>query len=827
TTTSQRGDDVRADLTWGGAIPLDGTVSLSGAPNGLVATFLDAPTDAAVKLEMESSEDEGDWRLQADGTVADTQILAVDLEISEQTYRIEGTVALDALGVLAPLRARLGDQFQFTANVDTDNALTASARADSFSAELSAIARPSLQGVTLEGVTLTASEIDAERLSGLPSVSLSRFSADGDLFISPNRINFDGALSAPNVSYSDYNAIALKTDGDWTISDDAFIAEMRIEATSLSGLPESLATLFRGPVSARVSGEYDRRNEQIRARTLLLESGSLWALGNGSATRSGAVSFNGEARVTNMDPISSLQTKWTLTGGSLNALRLKLTGVANLADRLSTFADTVGTTFDFDITALRDENGVAIPSASLSSDKLQANASGNLDQEMLNIQGNVDLPVLALAGGSAEAVSTDFSFNGPVASAMFTSETRAQNAQISGQTLNAPVLTTNILLTPETTFDVRAEAGLLASPLQLSLQGRRQDNRLEVDSLAADWANLTAVGGAVLDTQALKESTIALNVSGTTPLGGVVAANVDYGSERLDADIGLSDIEFGTLDISKSRLQMAGAWPEFEGALTYQAELPILGTPQQIAGSHDLISNMEARTLSLTGAANFADQTVSVSSPLVLSFAPNLGVKGAVSGFGGSAEIELDGSGQTQSSLAFDGIQMATIGPLLNRPSLTGSMAGAFDIALIDAALTGKGIARIEDLSRDAVDAASTDLVLNVGVENNQLSANLRTEDDNSELNFSVEASAALAHEGTILSARLADGAPVPVSIRGTGAIGPIWALAAPSNLRLVGDLMVDINNATGESWRFEGPLSLEGGTFEDGLTGLHLKDIS
>ena len=598
TTTSQRGDDVHADLTWGGAVPLDGTVSLSGAPNGLVATFLQAPTDAAVKLELESSEKEGDWRLQADGTIADTQILALDLEILEQTYRIEGTVALDALGVVASLRTRFGDRFQFAAYVDTNNALTASAKADSFAAELSGIARPSLQGIALESMTLTASEIDVARLTGLPSVSLSRFAAAGDLFLSLNRINYNGTLSVPKIGYSNFTGMDLKTNGEWTFSADAFTAEMRIEATSLSGLPAPIETLFTGPISARVSGEYDRRNEQIRARTLLLESGSLWALGNGSATRSGAMNFNGEARVTNMDPISSLQTKWTLTGGSLNALRLKLSGVANLADRLRTLADVVGSSFDFDIVALRDENGVAVPSASLSSDKLQANASGNLYQETLNIQGNVDLSVLALSGVSAEAVSTDFSINGPVTSATLTSETRAQKAQISGQALNAPVLTTTIVLTPEMAFDVRAEAGLFASPMQLGLQGRRQGTRLEIDSLAADWSNLNAVGDAVLDTQALQESTIALNVSGTTPFGGVVVANVDYASERLDADIGLSDIQFGTLDISKSRLQMAGAWPEFEGTLSYKAALPILGTPQQIAGSHDLISDMEARTLS-------------------------------------------------------------------------------------------------------------------------------------------------------------------------------------------------------------------------------------
>lgn len=827
TTPHQRGDEVYANLAWGGPIPLNGTLSLSGEPNGLIASFLRTPSDASVTLNLDSSAQQNSWKLRADGSVAGVQKLAIDLAISDQTYRAEGSVALDAAGILSPLRARLGDRLDFSAYVDDDDTLEASVKADSFSAELSGVARPSLQGVSIDAMSASIENLDAARVSGARSLSLAKIKAEGDLSISSGTIAFDGTIRTPKLGYADYTFNALKADGDWALSPTSIASEMRIEANAVTGLPRALGMMAEGPVSARFSGAYDRATEQLRARTLLLESGSLWALGNGSAARNGAVNLSGEARLTNSKSISSLQTKWSLSGGSLNALQLKLGGTAELSDRSGALVDLVGEVLDFDVIARRAQNNFVLQSAKIVSDNLQANVSGALRQDLLDFQGNLELSTLKVPQVTAETISTDFVITGAISAPRLVAETQARDIQIAGQTLLSPNVSTQVLLGGDTAFEILADAEFLDSPLQLNLQGRRFGERIDIETLSSDWSNLVAKGIATIDTREPQSSRVALDISGTTPLGGVVVANLDYAAGLLDADVAVSDLEIGAMVLSQSRAQMRGNWPAFDGNLSYQAQVPVLGTPQRIVGSHRLIGEAEEKRLTITGTSDIAGQTLTVSSPIEVVFDQSLFLQGAVDAFGGRAEVNLDASGQSPSAIEFNGIQMATIGPLLNRPSLSGTLNGALQIGLTDDVLTGEGAARLTELTRIGIGSASTDLVLDVSVEDNQLSANLETQDSDDTLNFAVTASTALKHNGTLLSIRRADDGLVPVALSGTGAIDSIWALVAPTNLRLAGDLLVDINNGSGDSWRFEGPMALSNATFEDGLTGLHLKDIS
>lgn len=827
TPVGESGDDIRADLSWGGAVPIEGTVALNGVPNGLVATVLQAPADAAITLDLDSSAMNGDWRLLARGAIDGTPAAAIDLEISDQRQRANGQIALDRLGVFAPLRQRFGDELSFAADLSSEDEIAASITANTFEATLSGQLKTSLRGLIIDEFNLVVENIEAARLTGVEVLTLPRLDAAGAITIRPRSIGFDGVLNAPRLEYKQYRAIDLTSDGDWTISPTSLTTEMRVNTGALTGLPGPIAALLDGPISGRFSGDFDRETQQVRARTFLLEGGALLVLGNGSATLNGAANLEGELRLTEFEPISSLQTTWALTGGSWTALQLKLDGSARLPERESLLRDVIGQDATFAATLRRSENQTALQSATIRSALMTANASGTLKDSRLDFEGQVTLPSLKLRQVNAANFDADLNLVGTLSAPRLSAIMRTDDLTISGQAFGQTRVESDVILNKDTAFFVSAAAAYLDAPLTLDIVGGRQGDQITITALDSNWRDLQATGRAEIDTQAPQNSLLELDIVGTTPVGGAVDAQINYTAEHLDTDIAISALKFGALAISQSNLGLTGTWPEFDGRLVYQAELPLFGTPQSIAGDHALIANTDTRTLSVSGAAELAGETIAMTTPLRATFTPGLKLTGEVAAYGGTASIDFDASGEARSELSLSGLQMAAFGPVLERPSLQGTLDGMFNLALLEDGLNGQGRAQISNLSRAAADMSTTDLVLDLTIVANQLAANLRTEDAADTLNFNASLSAPLKHNGTLMSARLVPDAAVPVSIQGDGAVGPLWALIAPTNLRLDGILDVDINNGDGRTWRFEGPLGLRETSFEDGITGLHLKDIS
>ena len=825
--TGQSGDDIRANLAWGVSAPIIGSVSLEGAPNGLVATLLQAPPDAAIRFNLDASAEQDAWQFEADATVGEKPALDMALEISDQVYRGQGEIALNTIGRLAPLNARLGDELRFQARVGTDNQLTATADSESFTAELSGQMIASLQGVVIEALDLSARDLDAARLSSTDTISLSTLNAEGVFSMAPGDIQFDGALSTPQILLSGVQSKDVRLEGSVNVSAAAISSEMRMTLQSVSGLPDALADLVDGSVSARFSGDYLLDTHQVRARTLLLETGVLWALGNGSASLDGAVNLEGEMRLREYAAISGMQTEWALTGGSFDALQLKLDGTAEISERNRTLRDLAGPRATFDVTARRSKDGLFLDPSTVSSEHVFANISGTLNNQNVDLRGRINARQLDQAQYETDRFNTYFILSGTAAAPRLLFTAMADSVGLSGQTLIDPVITLDATITEDTPFRLTADAVVSNAPLELDLYGKRTNDSVEIFDLSASALDLQAKGSAMIDPRAWSNSTLALDITGTTPLSGSVDAHIDYANQNLDTDIAITNFKVGTLEIERSAIQMSGTWPVFEGQLAYQGESPIFGTAQRISGQHALRVDADSRALRLAGRATLADQAIELTTPLTLFLGPEARLSGAMTGFGGELQIEADADGRTPSELTFSDLEMSAIGPLINRPSLSGTLGGTFNVALVDDDLIGGGTARLAQLSRNVVDAQATDLVLDVEIEANQLSAQLRTEDDTNELNFEINLTAPLRHSSTLASIRLPTDAGIPVSIIGSGAVGPLWALAAPTNLRLEGDLVVDLNNGTGQSWRFSGPLALREATFEDGFTGLHLRDIS
>ncbi|MEL7541763.1 MAG: translocation/assembly module TamB domain-containing protein, partial [Pseudomonadota bacterium] len=272
---------------------------------------------------------------------------------------------------------------------------------------------------------------------------------------------------------------------------------------------------------------------------------------------------------------------------------------------------------------------------------------------------------------------------------------------------------------------------------------------------------------------------------------------------------------------------LSGRWPRFTGEVSYDARLETPGGTQPIAGRHGLHANLETRALELDGAATLANQTIAFVSPLIVNLESGLRASGQVMAFGGQINIDLKPLQTEQSKVQLSNVSVRSLRRLLNRPGLNGQLDAETTIGLQNDQLTGEISGSITGLSRGVSNAPAMDLVLDGAIENSMLLATLATKASEQDPGFVAQAMVPLQHAGTLLSVRPEPSAAIPVSITGEGPIEPLWALAAPTDLRVEGRARVDIRNGTGETWRFEGPVQFEDGVFEDGITGLHLTDIS
>lgn len=826
-TLTANGDSVRADLAWGGTVPLAGDVRLSAAPNGLVATLLGAPKDAPLTFDLTSSSVQNKWQLAASGTVDGVPALDVEIDLSDTQNAAKGEIALNQLRLLAPLHARLGETLVFDGYVGAENRLQATARSDSFDAVLSGTLQSSLNGVVIENLDLTVRAMDAGKLTSLQSLSLPQFTARGMLYLRNDMRAFDGVLDAPYLTYGSYQLQTVQSDGRINYLDGSVSYDGQFAAGQVSGLPAALQEIFAGASTLNLNAVYGFSARRIQARSFDLQNPSFDLTGTGSAIVGGPVILNADIKTESIYDVAESRTKLALNGPKLSELTLTVAGDASLSDSAGAIRNLIGDQANFSLTARRTPSGIALQSGRIHNERIDATASGALSGNTVDLSGRATMSSLSLASIFASRLDTEFELSGPMSSPRLTTNAAAEELTLAGQTFSRPDLSAEITLADDTPFIVSAQTLYSGEMLSLNLQGIRRGDLVDLTQLLITWADLQASGNASVNTGAPRDATLRFEVAGTSPIGGTVDGTLSYEATQLRSDVSLVGLKMGALDIDETKLELSGTWPRFEGGLEYQAEFPLLGTPQAISGIHPVRVDASSQTLTLSGRSEMAGNPILITTPVTLSMIPNLRLAGGMSAFGGDISVIFDASGASPAVFALSGLKMSEIGPLLERPSLVGTLDGAFTLGLEDGELMGGGSASILNLARGVVDSAETNLALQVEIATNQLSAELRTDEADMGLDLMANLTAPLIHANSLGSVRIAPDAAIPVAVKGRGAFGPIWALIAPTNLRLAGDVDLDISNGSGTSWRFEGPFSLQNAEFEDGYTGIHLKDIA
>ncbi|MEM9178996.1 MAG: translocation/assembly module TamB domain-containing protein [Pseudomonadota bacterium] len=821
------GDRIQAALDWGGDVPLRGRMKISGAPSGLIATLVQAPAGDRISAELTAEGTLLEWTLVAEGQVGDEPALELNLSRAARRYTADGRIALDALGVFAPLQSRLGDSMDFTGSIDDNGDMRATLEADTLSGRATGQLSWRSDGVQIDNLNSQISRANAEAIIGLAGLDLPELALLGTLSLSREEQVFQGRTSVPRFAYDGYASLELEADGLVRLSGSGLDIDTEISASRVTGLPDSLATLISGPVSGNVIARYDRNTPQVQIAQSEFRTSASQGTMTGTFTPRGDVALAGTVSTRALDYVSNLNGSWSLTGPHVEDVQLKFDGQIEATQDSEWLTAIIGRSAEIDLTVRRDASALNLTSASLRTATLNATASAQLQDGRVSGQSQIQSAALSTDTAALRSALANLSLSGPVASPDVVLTAEIEALTYAEQSFTDLRIVSDASLGETNTLSATASAQYLDQPINLEASGRGNTETIFVDRLEANWDTLAAQGTGRLSLQSPQASELEIAISGRVANLGAIEADLTYEGEQLAGNVSLNEAVFGGVDIDQASANLSGNWPRFTGEMTYAARLETPGGRQTLKGLHGLHANLVTRQLELDGAATIANQTIAFASPLVVSLGDDFEATGQALAFGGQIDLALKPLLTETSTVRISSVSVQSLGPLLNRPALLGRLDADASIALVDGALSGSASGTISGLTRGVSNAPATDLVLDAAIVSDTLSATMRTEDGDQRLDFVAQAHAQLQHAGTIFSIRPIPGSAIPVSITGDGPIEPLWAIAAPTDLRVEGHARVDINNGSGETWRFQGPVQFEQGIFEDGITGIHLTDIS
>jgi autotransporter translocation and assembly factor TamB len=790
--TGAGGDEIKADITWGGNALLEGELDLTGAPDGVIAQLLGVPQGETFMATLDASGGMFGGELKAEAQIGRETVLNLEAGANRRTSQASGRVDLSRFERLASIAHRFGDDIEFEASLDQERHLSAKLLSPAGMFEIEGKLVSSEAGRSLENLLLTVSQLDAPRLSGVSGLTLSDLNVSGRVSQMGSKFGFDGRIETPALSYGDYSFSAVSSDGLIEFIGGTLSADTRLSLALENGVPNSVRSALGSTILAEFAGHYALPQSLLTIESASLRGDKLTLAGSGTMRPAGPIALTGSFGTRALSIIEAATGRFELTGDTFSNLELSLDGNAQPKSSAPKMLRALAPTLTYELTAARQGNGIAIEQARLRSDALAATLSGNIEPEQVELTARAEARLGDQIDGLEEPVYAQASMSG---------------------TLTEPVI------------GLHLNGAYRDDPVLAELTGRFQNGRVQVSDVSAEWRLLLASGQGAIELSSPQDSTFDVKINGRAQNLADLKAEISYGARELASQVSVSGFAADGVSVETADLKLAGVWPEFSGTATFQAELPVFGAPQPVAGMHPLVLNAETRSVTLEGNTEIGGQSLSIRSPLEVSANPDLRMKGVLAGFGGEIELDLDNSGEQSSQLVFKSIALGELSALLQRPGLIGTLDGSADVQLGEQGAFGSAFLQITDLSRAGLEMARASLITDVQLMDGQLAvaANVIPADEGASLEATLDT--ALIDSGSLLSIRQAPGALTPINVTGTGDIAPLWALAG-FDVRLAGQFALDLSNGDGRSFRFSGPASLSNGVFEDGLTGAYLEDL-
>lgn len=580
------GDTLRVDLRWGGEIPLQGEMTLDGAPSGLFATLLDVPPGLPLTATLTASGDLAEWDLVANATVGEAEALELRASRSGDAYQSAGTLLLSPFGRLAPLEDRIGPRISGSVERDVEGLLFANLQSDH--GGLAGQGRVvELEGLMrVEDFVLAVSNLNAATLTQIDTLELAAARATGALELEAGDVRFIGDLSIPAAVYQGYGVDGFTSRGEHAWRAGGAELDVALQLQRPTGLPQTLSDRLETDLASELRVRVDPGLQQIDISAASLRSGDDRLQASGTYDLSGPIDLTGSARVFGLAPLDALDGTWQLEGVSIADIDLVFDGQATLSAADETLSQLVGKTLDLDVEINRTPQRVGLSVFRAQSEQIQASASGQLTGDQIELRGTIDLPAAELANLSASGVTSRFSLSGPIATPQIGSDVSAETVIAGGERVSDVFLRANGVLGSLPSFDLDLDSTYRDAPLTARAVGALGAGRVEVETLNVIWAELLAEGAAQIDLSDLQNSTLALTTSGQAPLVRQIDGQIRYAESALEADISLAEAAVGGVELRSTDLKATGTWPSFSGEVSFAGDIPFWAGTEPLTGDH-------------------------------------------------------------------------------------------------------------------------------------------------------------------------------------------------------------------------------------------------
>lgn len=832
TPTEGRGDRLDVDLSWSPSEPLTGQATLEGEPAGLFATLVRAAPDKPVALTVLAERRETRWILSADGKIGEDTALAVSGAREDDQLALTGTANLELSGFTEGLVERFGEQIDFdlsTRQAEDGRPFTLSIAAPSVQADASGRLTEDDGVRIIEDLDLRLSGMDAARVSGLSSATMTDAELRGRFVDGVSGYRFEGVISTPTASVGTRTVEEMQLDGSFGYDDNIFRVDTVFEADALRGVTGTVGTMLAGPLSGRIDGRYRRDRGRFDADRFTLETQAARVRGAGSLS-SGPVDLAGRLRIRSAASLPATgELRWSVSGNLDGALSGAISGdlTPDLTD--NNLAGLVGETVSVSGDYARAEDGdLRFSDIAVEGDGARVSGEVSIEGDALGGAIIADLDDGTLEGVSFSSLSGTLDLGGSVQSPDVDARLQSSEIVVRGVAVSNPVLTGRITLVPPLSGDVRLTGNAYDTPFEIVAVASTGEDGWTISDLKADSRDLT-VSGELSGTGADLSTLVAnLDVAGATQGGGTLDGGITLGGRQVDAALFGTNVSLPGITAQTADFSVSGEWPNYSATLELDGETEVLGLVSDLSLAPRVRFDLSERTAIIRGTSSLGGAQLAVVTPVEVMFETGLIATGQLSLLEGRVGFDVNWVGDDRTSRAsFENLSLSRLGPLLGRPSLRGALGGNVSLSSEDGQLTGTTEIDLNGLASGRQDSPEADLRLTAGLAGDVLTATLLATDQADALNARADLTAPVITGINPFKFSFAQGQPATATLTGGGPIAPILALVGPPDMRLEGDVELDLA-ASGPVTELvpTGDITLTNGVFEDGQSGLFLKAV-
>jgi translocation and assembly module TamB len=835
------GDHLNLDFDLGRSKTLRLNADATEANGGAIAGALGLPADRPFDLKA-----------KADGTVSraafnvlarsgDTTPLQADGAWNEQGGAARGRLDLGASRWTQRLERMFGPEANFTidgkkATQDGLSALNLEIQAENLTLRGHGLADLAKRRTGPDGIAFTARIGALKRIVTIPQMGQGL--ADGVFRLEDGGFSVEGNADVADLELLGYRLKRAKGPAlvRWAKGE----LEIKAQATTSGGGGTGLLAVLGASPKASFEGARVKGGRFL-IKAARIDAPNLIVTGKGERGVLGGLSFDGEMKVASLGPVrpgakGSVIAKWTATSFANRPWGFTVDGRAtNFATGYAEIDRLLGAAPRLNGKASWNDGVLSVADARLDGANASLRSTGKMIAKGLGLDFKLDWTASGPFSAGPVEIAGKAAGDGHVGGTL--SAPKAElNADFDSIDLpNLPLTKAHLTLTfahgPNATDGVAAlQADSTYGPARGRTAFRFSPGGIELSELDVDAGGAKAKGAMSLrdGLPATADLTVAIGPGAFLPQGQVkgTAKLVDApggGSATAALDLTAEEVAFGSWKVRSAKIKADGPLSRLPLSIDARGDAP--GGRWRIGGTGQLAQSGKIYDLSLDAAGRLGRTEIKTRETAKVRFGDGptqarlrLGIDK------GRADIDADLGGATAMLKA----ELAGVAITAFNPDLDGDIDGSFNLRGQGETLTGDFDMRMANArERGAKVEQSLNAKIHGDLTDNRLT--IVADGDNSQ-GLKAEANLVLPVEASARPLRLVVDKKRGVQGRfsAQGEIKPLWNLLMGADRSLSGRINLQASlGGTLADPRLIGSATLDDGGFEDGQTGLRLKNVT